>query len=410
MEHLDVMIAGGGPAGAWAARALARAGARVAVFDASHPREKPCGGGLTARALALVEPVLEEGRVPVVNVERIRFEAPPRQADPYPTRPGPAPFALVDLLRAGAVLPRPLAIVSRQTFDGALLDACRRAGATVVPERVVDVEATATDVRVRTAHHEFRAAFLLGADGAAGVVRQRLASTLPRRQVSIATGMFARDVTSRETDIRFVADPPGYLWSFPRTDHLAIGICAQAGTTTIAQLRDHVGRWRRASNLAPGATLVPYSWPIPSLDAESLANGVPAGPRWTLLGDAAGLVDPLTREGIYFALRSAELAAEALSQESGPAPGLYQAALRREVLPELVRAAIAKGSFFRPGLTRLLIDVLRESPAIRGLVVELVCGRVPYGGLRKRAIRAVEPGAAVRMLGTWVGRAFRPGR
>src|SRR3954468_21608327 len=111
----DVGIVGGGPAGARAAWRLSRSGARVALFDGSHPREKPCGGGVTGRALNLVGDAVEPGTLPTVPIETATFEH------------GTA-LARTRVAGAPADPPR-LVVVSRRDFDGALLAAAVQAGA-----------------------------------------------------------------------------------------------------------------------------------------------------------------------------------------------------------------------------------------------------------------------------------------
>jgi flavin-dependent dehydrogenase len=159
-----------------------------------------------------------------------------------------------------------------------------------------------------------------------------------------------------------------------------------------------VAAWLERAGLAPGAPLEPYSWPIPSLPAADLARERPAGPGWLLVGDAAGLVDPLTREGIYFALKSGEWAAEALRAGPAEAPARYGRRLARELYPELRRAARAKAGFFGPGFTGLMVEALRRSAGIRGVMVDLIGGRQPYRGLRRRLLRTGELGLALRLL------------
>lgn len=386
----DVAIIGAGPAGAWAACRLARAGARVRLFDHSHPREKPCGGGVTGRALEMVAAALDATTLAGVAIERARFEDPQAGA------------ADVRLDRAQPGAPTPLLIVDRARFDGALLDAARQAGADHVAERVVDVAADGR-AQVRTARgREFAADWIIGADGASSLVRRRLHRPFRRRQLSIAAGVFAHGASSREVIVRFVPDPPGYIWSFPRADHLAIGICAQADSASVASLRRVLEEWLAASGLARGTRLQPYAWLIPSLHAGDFAHERPAGPRHLLVGDAAGLVDPITREGIYFALLSARLAADALAGNDPEAR--YLAGLRRHVHPELARAARLKRGFFRAPFTRLLVDALRTSAAVRGVMADLVAGVQSYATLRRRLLGTLELRLAWRLLLLELGR------
>lgn len=381
----DVAIVGAGPAGACAAWRLARAGARVRLFDASHPREKPCGGGVTGRALVLVAGALEGVALPGVAVDRARFEDP---------RTGSVD---VPLERRQPGTPATLLIVDRTRFDGALLEAACRAGAEHVAERVADVTADGHATVRTTRGHAFTADWILGADGANSLVRRRLHRPFRRDQLSIAAGVFAHGTTSCEVVVRFVADPAGYIWSFPRPDHLAIGICAQADSAGTASLRPILHEWMVSSGLARGARLQPYAWPIPSLGAGDFALERPAGPRYLLAGDAAGLVDPITREGIFFALLSARLASDALVACGDPA-ARYLAGLRRHVYPELARAARLKRGFFRGRFTAMLVDALRTSAPVRRVMADLIAGTQPYATLRRRLLSTFEVRLAWHLL------------
>src|SRR3954470_20236865 len=200
----------------------------------------------------------------------------------------------------------------------------------------------------------------------------------------------------RDIVIRFVDRPRGYLWSFPRRGHLAVGTCAQADETTPAQMHAVTDQWLDGYAPAAGRPRRRYAWPIPSLDAAAVDREVPAGDGWMLLGDAAALVDPITREGIFFALRSGLLAAAAL-RTADPARA-YTDAVRDELHDELRRAARFKAGFFRPRFTGLLIDALRESAAIRDVMIDLIAGRQPYLGLKRRLIGTLEIGLMLRVL------------
>lgn len=379
MPTPDVIVAGAGPAGAWAAYQLARGGARVTIVDGSHPREKPCGGGVTGRTLELLEGCRKGHGPHFVRIARARFEVDGRAA-------------------TVAVAPADLVVASRAMFDRALLDAALDAGAAFVPDRVLDAAGGVEGAQIRTARGTLRARWIIGADGAAGVTRRKLWRPFRRDQISIATGFFARGVTSEEIAIRFTSDPPGYAWSFPRPDHLAIGVCAQADAANAAALREWTRRWMRSASLAGDAPIEPYSWPIPSLGADDFATECAAGPGWMLVGDAAALVDPITREGIFFAVRSAGAAARALLSERGDPAPLYRAALRRDVYPELRTAARLKRGFFNPRFMRLMIDAVDESPAIAAVMADLVGGRQTYRGLRRRLLGTLEAGLMWRLL------------
>lgn len=378
MPTYDVAVAGAGPAGAWAAYRLARGGARVAILDGSHPREKPCGGGVTGRALERIG-----CRVVGQPIEGARFEH------------GSSAFGASVRI---ALAPGGLVVASRAAFDRGLLDAALDAGAELIPERVLDVAAGRNDVSIRTARRTLRASWLVGADGAAGVTRRRLWRPFRRDQISIATGFFAREVSSREIVVRFTDAPPGYAWSFPRPDHLAIGVCAQADVASAGALRAWTRLWIDGSGLArPGTPLEPYSWPIPSLGPQDFGRERASGPRWLLVGDAAGLVDSITREGIFFALQSADLAADAILAAGGDPAARYGEALRRHVYPELARAARLKAGFFEPRFIRMLVGAL-ERPAIEAIMADLIAGRQSYCGLRRRLVRTWEFRLAWRFI------------
>ena len=199
--------------------------------------------------------------------------------------------------------------VRRGAAGGRLPARARRCSAV----RVADVALDAGGTRLETAAGMVRAGFLIGADGANSLVRRRLARPFRRDELSIATGYFAHGITSDEIVIELIDDPPGYIWSFPRPDasgdrHLRAGRCGidsrdlarenrgmdprGRGSPTAPGSNRTRGRFRRSARQPPRGS----SWP---------------GHDWCVVGDAAGLVDPITREGIYFALASGAWAADA---------------------------------------------------------------------------------------------------
>ena len=219
-----------------------------------------------------------------------------------------------------------------------------------------------------------------------------------RDQLSIATGFFVHGVTSQEILLELIADPPGYIWSFPRPTHLAIGVCAQADAANAFKLRQGVAEWISRRRLAEGARLQPHSWPIPSLSARDFEALKPACDRCCLVGDAAGLVDPVTREGIYFALQSAQFAADAIAEEGPDVARRYIDRVRDEIAVELARAARLKAAFFRPQFTSLMIEALRHSEGIRATMRDLVAGRQEYISLKWRLLKTFEFRLAAKLF------------
>jgi menaquinone-9 beta-reductase len=380
MSHFDIAVVGGGPAGAWTAFLLATRGARVAIVDGSHPREKPCGGGLSARALDLLRP-LGPSRLPGVPIVSGTFSD--GRAD-------------VDIDLPPAADTPALVVVSRRDLDWTLVDAARTHGAELITERATAIEPRENGWVIRTAKGPVTCERIVGADGANSLVRRSVARPFPRRALSIASGYYVHGLSSSRIDIVFTQSPAGYLWSFPRPDHLAVGVGAQADEATSAQLFDMTAAWIARQPGTAQHTLTRYSWPIPSLADADLDREQSAGSRWLLVGDAAGLVDPITREGIYYALASAQAAAESLMQDQSS--GRYVEALRDGIHRELRKASRMKDRFFKSAFTGLLIRALQRSPAIRHLMAGLVSGTQSYGGLRRRLLLTGEVRLAAEYL------------
>ena len=376
----DIAVIGGGPAGAWAARQLACGGARVALVDGSHPREKPCGGGVTGRALQCIGSSVAS-MAAAVPIRTAGFEHHRARA----TVP----------LSAGSERLR-LAVVSRRIFDQHLVTLAEEAGAVLHPTRAVDLTRTDGRWRVATRGGPIDARWVIGADGPGSLVRRRLSRAFAREDLSVASGYFVHGVSSHQIEIAFESDPPGYLWSFPRPDHLAVGVCAQADETTPAVLLDLASKW--LDRHVQGGRRERYSWPIPSLRVETLQRERPGGDGWLLIGDAAGLVDPITREGIFFALTSADLAAASLLSGTDPA-GDYVARVRSDVYAELILAARLKARFFRPHFMGLLVSSLQRSERIRAVMADLVAGEQPYHSLKRRLLKTFELRLMLELFG-----------
>lgn len=376
---MNVAVVGAGPAGALAAWRLARGGARVTVFDASHPREKPCGGGLTAKALALLPEAPPDDPLPARRLSACVFDS------------GAGEAVEVSLLA-------PVAIASRRLLDAWLLRQACRAGAVHRPERVIEVEATG---RLRTRAGAATFDLLVGADGANSLVRRQVLAPIPTERRMMAAGWFAPG--DAPMLVRFTPGLDGYLWLFPRAGHVGVGICAPLARTPTRVLLDrleHEVARAFPALLDPAAERYAHTIPSPTADPASIAEV--AGESWALVGDAAGLADPITGEGIYPALRSAADLADAVLQDGSPRR--YPERLLGGIGRELLLAARLHARFYAPGFTRRMVRYAATSGTVRDVLADLVLGTQGYHGLKGRLLRAAPRVAFDRLLAFATGR------
>jgi len=361
---MHVAVVGAGPAGSLLAHHLARDGAAVTVFDASHPREKPCGGGVTSRALRLLPAAPASDPLPARRVEACRFDSGEGDA--------------VDVALAA-----PVTVASRRELDAWLMRRAIEAGARHVAERVAEVD---TRGRVRTAAG--REAFfdvVAGADGAGSLVRRMVLGPTPPARRAMAVGWFSPGTAPML--VRFTPGLAGYLWLFPRPDHVGVGICAPLGSVPTRALYERLEA--ETARHFPALAEPPtgrYAHTIPSPSADPATILEIAGERWALVGDAAALADPVTGEGIHHALRSAELLAETLRADGSPRR--YPQRVLDEFGRELLEAAKVRERFFTPGFPTRMVRYSARSAAIRDVLADLVLGEQGYRGLRRRLLRA----------------------
>jgi len=185
--------------------------------------------------------------------------------------------------------------------------------------------------------------------------------------------------------IQFYEDFEGYAWAFPRPDHLSVGVCSKVGQESMAALRDRLQRFMEKFDYdARGAKI--YSHLLPSLGVEGWGNLCLAGQDWALAGDAAGLVDPITGEGIYYAMRSGELLAELLLEGRLVH---YPQRIREEFGKALALGArlahlFYQGDFLGRPVTTRMVEFGARSERFQRVVQDLLDGEQSYPGLAIR--------------------------
>jgi len=380
MLRKQIAIIGGGPAGAFAAEQVARAGHEVVLFDEKLAWEKPCGGGLTDKAIVRW-PFLREAGVERNWITDCELIAPSGRKASFP-------------------LDRPIAIFSRLTLNGLLLERARHAGAALVGERIVSIAGDAGNWILKSASGEHRAGFLLLAAGARNPFRGQFAPALGAQDFMVAVGYYVPG-TGQTLQVQFLEGLHGYFWVFPRHDHFSVGICGRMQGQSTAELRCRLEALLPNFGLSTqGARF--YAHIIPSLSEASFERSALCGKGWAVAGDAAGFVDPITGEGLYYALRSGELFAQAVVKDM---PESYAELVKRDFLPELERAAriadrFYSGEWMGDSVIERMVQLTGRSPRFRDLMRDLFAGVQEYSTLRSRLYRSLPKIAAEALVST----------
>ncbi len=411
-----ILVVGAGPAGATAARTLARAGVPVRLLDRSHfPRNKPCGGGISLRVLKRF-PYLERelGRIATHRVARLHLEGARGES------------TIIESDEPAALM------IRRVEFDELLVSLAVRAGAELVAGAEI-VQASSSEAEVelvaRDGRH-FKAPVVIAADGVHSVIARRLGINPGWPASSIALDMMEetpRDVLrDRDPSALWVAygydpsrkgpgaasndgprrAPEGYAYIFPKRDHVNVGIGyvlahyrKSIGTAPYELQRGLVDHLRHRAviegesvrrNFTPA--FIPVAGPLRR----------PARGRVLLAGDAGGFVNGFTAEGIYYAMVSGELAAKSVigmpARSVSTLARRYRTACDHEIGPELRDSVLIQRYLFadRRRIVRV-IEGARRAPAATRLIVDFVVGRIRYPELRRRLLLQA-PGLVGPML------------
>jgi geranylgeranyl reductase family protein len=361
----EVIVVGSGPAGATIAYDLACRGVAVLVVDkAIFPRPKCCGGGITVRASKLLGPL------PPDIVKDSIFHA----------RFGSSGSVLLNGSSSNALV----YTVNREEFDHFLLRRAENAGARILQGTAVTaVNATENGVEVMTPSGTLRSLFVIGADGSRSVVARCVGSVQHRRFIGIETEIQTTEEDLEKWQSRISIDvgwtPKGYAWVFPKQDHLSVGIGGPLPQSKL--LKESYWKFLKSLNLSQYQL---NSW---SAGVVPMVAGKPivVFNRVALLGDAAGLADPLTGEGIANAILSAHLAAPAIQSalEHGTCKlQNYQASVDAELTPEIETARFfARVIFSLPGK---VLEFARYNERVWNAGSSLIRGERSYQSIKNR--------------------------
>ncbi len=363
-----MLVVGAGPAGSASALRLARAGAKVLLVDrARFPRDKPCGGGLTGRALRHapcdVDPVVEH----IVDRLRIRL----RYGLSF-TRRHATPLVLM---------------TQRRLLDLHLVEQAVAAGADFRDGmRVKEIRDEGTGIIALLDGRPVHADTLVGADGANGIVARAAGLTNGivngvALEANVPYDALDREDIENTAIIELGVVPGGYGWVFPKGDHANVGVGGWGSEGR--RLRDHLARLALKHGIDPSALRDLRGHRLPM----RRPGATPARCRVLLVGDAAGLVDPLSGDGIYEAFVSAELAAEAILDDDHES---YAPSLAAALDHHASASWAAKRALDRSAAACFWAA---RSPGVFGVVAGLLAGDVRHPsearGLARPPLRAL---------------------
>jgi geranylgeranyl reductase family protein len=319
-EKWDVIVIGAGVAGATAAFHLAKSGAKTLMLEKEHlPRYKACGGGVTHRTAKLLS--FDISKLSKDHIHHVLLT-----------------YNLAH--QATKSSDRPLAyMVNRSEFDAFLVEEAIQAGCTFRDgQKVLQVAQSEQLMTVQTKQHTFSAKLVIGADGVNGITAKSLKlNQNPFIGISIESEV---EVSSHSMDewlhkvhldlgsIRY-----GYAWVFPKADHLSIGVGGpqQNSSEVQAYFQRFTNYWKQQMKGYNILLQRGHRIPVLGKNARLFCD------RALLVGDAAGLTDPLSGEGIYYAIRSAQLGAQTainfLTDEARHPLSLYQQLVQQELCP-----------------------------------------------------------------------------
>ncbi|MHA2384667.1 MAG: geranylgeranyl reductase family protein [Candidatus Thorarchaeota archaeon] len=383
----DLVVVGGGPAGTSCARAAALRGLDVLLIDKDlFPRDKLCAGGLTQRVAGLldfdIDPVVERrfsgGRVYSSSGACLEIKR-----DDY----------------SGY-------LVKRSVFDNYLLEKAKEVGVeVVVGTKALAIEQLRSGIRVLTRGDSYKAHLLIGADGVNGIVAKHVGIRARWKPETVALCISA-DISVDEEDVircmsmsdtedsialdlYFGLVEMGYGWCFPKRNELNIGIGCRIDRA--ANLRNQWKAFVRGLEEQKDLKL--------DLSRQS-AFRVPYGPskmnyvarRTMLVGDAAGLVSPISGEGIFYAIKSGHLAArvacEAAEKKNPYHVREYGDLLRKTILKELSAANyLAKMLYKSKRNMELLLQIAQEDPIMREHLIDIMAGTRPLQQIKRNIMK-----------------------
>jgi geranylgeranyl reductase family protein len=356
-----IIIVGGGPAGSFCAYNLAKNGIYPTIFDDSHPREKPCGGGVSPLAQEKFS-FLRKIPIPRGGGNKIEIISPKNKK----------------IIIKGK---KKCIVFSRTHLDSYILKMAMKEGSKLVKERVLDIKKSNKKWIIKSKDKKIIADIIIGADGANSLVRRKIIGPLKKEDLSLAFGYFVKGIENRPAIIKFLKNKKGYIWAFQRDDHTSLGIGTEFYEAK--EIKNELDSFIKEyfphiKIISEWAALIPM---IKNLKTYEIPV---AGDNWILIGDAAGHVDPVIGEGIPYALWSGELAAKAIIEGN---PKKFDEMWRKEYGAKLIEGSKLRDMFYNKYLLEFFIRIAPRSKTCSEFLYDILTGSEMYNEILFKFIK-----------------------
>jgi len=359
-----VGIIGAGIGGSYLSYRLSKEGVDTIVFDFRAPHEKICGGGVSYKTIERF-PIISELSIPRKEVWKSTFISPKDR------------MVNIDF-------EKPLTIFNRKDLDYSLLKKARESGAHFRKEKVHAFTLEGDHWRISTENSDYKTEILVGADGALSRTRRKMKVSSMKGDYCFALECFL-DVQKDIVTYKFFPDLEGYLWVFPSVDRLVVGIGSKDSKRKNykdikKKLLDFIERYYAGMT----KTISIKGAYIPFFSANNLQDVPICSKNWALIGDAASFVEPISGEGIYYAIYSAEILAGCILENR---LSFYQQLCMKHFGQNLFKASQTFEYFYQTELIETMLVLAGKSKPMRKMLSEMISGSLNYlrwrSGFRK---------------------------
>lgn len=347
---MRIAIVGGGPAGAMAAHKLGQAGAEVTLFDKRGAWEKPCGGGVPPKVMEMIPEMAAYGgdKLEVSVGEFV------------------SPKGLPVFLESR----NPMWIMARKDLNGYLLGLARsHKTVTFKKQAVKKLTENGNGFTVHAMESE-KFDFVIGADGCRSKVGRLVGRAIPPEFITMCTGVFVESLGEHIATSWFL-QAPGYIWAFPRNDHICVGGGSADPRLSISTYTTEVIEKRFSGR----KIIAKWAAPIPFIRDPAFYDRTISGSNWAVIGDAAGHVDALTGEGILYALLGGTYIAQSIIEGD---PSLLNQRWRDQFGAQLKKASQLSAKFYKPGMMDKIFRIAHRSPTMRNFLMEIMADQPSY--------------------------------